>query len=77
MATDNGQASVWATSSECWDDFLNDSELAQEIDSVRKSADNNVPEDNSGELKTDDTVGDRLLAYETPITEEILRQLIK
>lgn len=77
MATENGQVSVWATSSECWDDFLNDPELAQEIDSVRKAAEDKVAKHSAKALKTDDTIGERLQAYETQITEDILRQLIK
>jgi hypothetical protein len=70
-------SSVWETSNECWDDFLNDPVIAREIDSARRMADSERLANSSLSVQSDDSVDDRLLAYETPITDEILRQPIK
>ncbi|MFK8080755.1 MAG: hypothetical protein AB8B97_10755 [Granulosicoccus sp.] len=85
---DNQQACVWATRKELWDSFLNDPELARALDSARSSEpdteDNThtLREENSAysstnEGNTGQRIGARLRAYETPITDEILRQSIR
>lgn len=84
----NNQACVWATSSDLWDSFLNDPELALAIENARnaKPADENHGSPAASESSADEhddnserqhCIGDRLRAYETPITDEILRQSIR
>ncbi len=87
---DEKQACVWATSKDRWDSFLNDPELARAIDSVRQtspatgsSVESAVAESPVAAARKGDTdesmhsIGARLRAYETPITDEILRQSIR
>lgn len=84
----NKQACVWATSCEVWDSFLNDPELASAIENARNASSPDedhgssaVPESSANELDESDEnqhrIGARLRAYETPITDEILRQSIR
>lgn len=77
MTNDHSQVSVWGSSNECWDDLLNDPVLAKEIETVLKAEDRNGVQPGSESIKTDESIGARLLAYETRITEEILTQSIK
>lgn len=85
---ENQQACVWATSKELWDSFLNDPELARALDSAQSLADHaeaseraNTPQSagssSSEASPTEQRIGARLRAYETPITDEILRQSIR
>ena len=88
MSMQNDQACVWATRKELWDSFLNDPALARAIDNVRSQSETSVAEatataSDSSDTQVSDTPGDdqsigaRLRAYETPITDDILRQSIK
>lgn len=86
---ENQQACVWATSKELWDSFLNDPELARALDSAQLSnADHNSeseaastsggPDESARDGDSaEQHIGARLKAYETPITDEILRQSIR
>ena len=86
---ENQQACVWATSKELWDSFLNDPELARALDSAQNSAADHVDQSeratapksaessSSDKSETGQRIGARLRAYETPITDEILRQSIR
>lgn len=80
------EACVWATTKERWDSFLNDPELLRAIDSVRQattldnSTESAIPEPLVSAADEDESahsIGARLRAYETPITDEILRQSIR
>ena len=84
----NHQACVWATRKELWDSFLNDPALARAIDNVRNQSESDsatakVTASDSSKTKTSQTsddeqrIGARLRAYETPITDDILRQSIR
>ena len=88
MSMQNHQACVWATRKELWDNFLNDPALARAIDNVRsqsESSDASATATASDSSKTqvsktsgdEQSIGARLRAYETPITDDILRQSIK
>ncbi|MBX2883043.1 MAG: hypothetical protein KTR32_24030 [Granulosicoccus sp.] len=74
--TKNVPHSVWTTSNDCWDDFLNDPTLTQQIETARKSQKKRSGVQTALPVRTDASIGQRLLAYETPITDEILRQSI-
>lgn len=81
------QACVWATSKEHWDNFLNDPELARALDSARSNESGDIryekqnPEQTAASSAINDSagqrIGARLRAYETPITDEVLRQSIR
>jgi len=89
---ENQQDCVWTTSKERWDSFLNDPELARAIDTARsvdlarmeESGDQShtqasQPSEIDGTQGDDNApqqIGERLRAYETPITDDILRQSI-
>ncbi|MDC0434436.1 hypothetical protein OAM69_02215 [bacterium] len=88
MSMQNDQACVWATRKELWDSFLNDPALARAIDNVRSQSETSdakatATASDSSDIQVSDTPGDeqsigaRLRAYETPITDDILRQSIK
>ncbi len=80
---------VWATSKERWDSFLNDPELARAFDSVRQAipaadnsavnlvAESSVDATEERHEESADSIGARLRAYETPVTDEVLRQSIR
>ncbi|MFK7893147.1 MAG: hypothetical protein AB8B63_20200 [Granulosicoccus sp.] len=86
--TGKPNASVWGASNEHWDNLLNDPDFASEIDTVKKQtvvngSDNAVDTSRidveqivADDSVEDDLVKERLLAYQTPITDEILRQSI-
>ncbi len=70
-------SSVWDTTIECWDDFLNDPEISRAIETVREASQSGQTLQGALAVRTDETIGERLSACETPMTEEILRQSIK
>ena len=89
MSMQNQQACVWATRKELWDSFLNDPELARALDEARSDEPDSIDtsaEAAASELSEDQiaetsgnhqSIGARLRAYETPITDDILRQSIR
>ena len=88
MSMQNHQACVWATRKELWDSFLNDPALARAIDNVRSQSESSdapatATASDSSKTQVSETSGDeqnigaRLRAYETPITDDILRQSIR
>lgn len=86
--TGKQNASVWGASNEHWDNLLNDPGFASAIETVKEQNDANNHNDNADagpvdvdrifadDSVSDDSVKERLLAYQTPITDEILRQSI-
>ncbi|MFK7859417.1 MAG: hypothetical protein AB8B64_11360 [Granulosicoccus sp.] len=85
---DNQPACVWATNKELWDSFLNDPELARALDSAKRGKTVHAKEPGKSDAgqandlsavdgEEERQIGARLRAYETPITDEILRQSIR
>ena len=87
----NRQACIWSTSKDSWDKFLNDPELARAIDSARvhtsvkpevSTDDASIEESETAGVaqpesaNAEPNIGARLRAYETPVTDDILRQSI-
>jgi len=84
MKSETENASVWATSSESWDGFLNDPVLGTQLDAARRLAKARDSSSLTGSMIAEEglseagqaSIAARLQAYETPITDEILRQSI-
>lgn len=85
---ENRQACVWATRKELWDSFLNDPELTRALDDAHNASSSESEESDNSEISpraesapdgspSGERIGARLRAYETPITDDILRQSIR
>ena len=92
MVTMNSrEACVWSTNKDCWDSFLNDPELARALEQVRleqsqsshcengdlQNGKSGIAASETCEKEEPSGIDERIRAYETPITDEILRQSIR